>query len=199
MKVLFDLINEKIEDTEKLKFMTELEAFEEQDKYRNWYTGLTAISNGKSKLGVPIILPAKGFQMHKISIQTSATSGSIRTAYFEDEFKKDSFYYQVNYPYIFKNLLSKVSSEQILIIEVKGDTKETEGGTESIEVKQEKHEKKVIFLHRLSGPLNQKFEFNVTEDNDLKISFWRKLQSVHLEEWKNKRMTGMEIKWQSAP
>ena len=39
--LLYDLVNEKIEEAESKKFMAGLNAFEEENRYMNWYMGVT--------------------------------------------------------------------------------------------------------------------------------------------------------------
>ena len=198
IKLLLDLVDEKIEEAELHKFKIGLESFVEQDKYRNWFNGSTAIT---SKIGLAEKTVEQGFQYHKIKVNTSATAGTIRSPHFGETFDKDNFYYRVWYQYFFTNLVTKTSSDQILVIEVKGDTKETAGGNEAITINEWRNGKRAdqLFEHKNSGPVLKTLKFNLTEVKDLHIFFWRKCQSIHVEEWNNKRMTGMEIKWHSAP
>ena len=188
MEELIDLVDEKIGETELDKFMIGLNTLKEKDKYINWYKGLTALSLSQ-------IAREKGIQNYKINVTTSATSGFIQTPHFGKDYQREIFYFSAQYKFYFVNVLSQVSSNQILVFEVKGDLKETDGGTEKINVEKEKES---LLSNTNSGSFYKKFEFNVTEDKDIIISFWRRTQSIHVEEWKNKRMTGMEIKWYSA-
>ena len=158
---LLSLVDEKIQDAELEMALGDLDTFKEENKYRNWYLGLT-------NLTLPYYYYNFGHLEHIIDYETTATSGSVSSPFYQSDYDEKNFLLVTDYTFNFANLLPLVNENTvlILILNVDIDTKETEGGSESfIFVCGTKRE-----TNKLTGPMKKTFTLSSTNTTILILS-----------------------------
>ena len=95
--------------------MKEIASNYEENKFRNWYLGIT-------KLAKPYDL----FDSNNYDFNTWSTYGSISTPYYGKEINIDNFQQKTLHEYRFKDLFENINPKK-LIFEMNIDLKETKG------------------------------------------------------------------------
>ena len=185
------IVDEKIEESEKEKFIYEINKYYEENKFLNWYL----------ELSEPIIINSYyvfGYDKQLIYYKNSASSGSIGTPYFKEQFQYEKFYYLVHYEYTITGI-SKTDNTT-LILELDIDLKEITGGSETLVITS--YTREHDYLHhsqvasyRLTGPMKKKIKLGASNISEIKITFERDIHSVYVENWSSRRMTGFQIRW----
>ena len=112
------MVDKKVEQVGFDKFMKDIE-FEEENKYRNWYTGLSYVGIRRHSL-------FNELNQHSLpNYITKATSGRIVTPFYLRPMKPSEFYLEADYSYNIENVLDKCSPNQILSLIIRFDIKET--------------------------------------------------------------------------
>ena len=143
---LLRLVDEKIQDAELEMALSDLDTFEEGNKYGNWYLGLTNFT-------LPYYYYNFGHLEHIIKYETTSTSGTVSSPFFQSAYDERNFLLVTDYSFNFVNLLPRINEETSLILVVDIDTKETEGGSELfIYVSGTKRE-----TYKLTGPMTKTF------------------------------------------
>ena len=156
---LLKLVDEKIQDAELEMALGDLDTFEEGNKYRNWYLGLTNLS-------LPYYYYNFGHLEHIIDYETTATSGTVSSPFFQSEYDEKNFLLVTDYTFNFENLLPLINDNTILIINVDIDTKEIEGGSESFTFNSSTKREN----YKLTGPMTKTFTFSSTNTTILNLS-----------------------------
>ena len=182
---LMKLVDEKVQEAELEKTLDDINTFEEQDKFKNWYLGF-------SKLAQPRYYYIFGYLKHTIAYTTTATSGTISSPFFRSTYNEKNFYFIVHYSFDFDELLPLIKGDRILNLNLDIDTKETEGGSESFSLnfggKKESY--------KLTGPMTKALSVNSSDKiTNFELIFERDFHFAHVEKWSTKRMTGIKIAW----
>ena len=155
---LVTLVDEKIQDAELEKALSELDIFEERNKFRNWYLGIT-------ELKLPNYYYILGYLKHSITYKTTASSGMITSPFFGSTYNEKNFYFVISY--IFDFYLPLIKEERKLNFNVDIDTKETEGGSESFVLDLGTRKES----YKLTGPMTRMFSFNnLTNTTKIELS-----------------------------
>ena len=141
------LVDEKIQEAELEKALDELDIFEERNKFRNWYFGLT-------ELRLPNYYYILGYLKHELRYKTTASSGMISSPFFGSSYNEKNFYFIITY--IFDFFLPFIKEERTLNFNVDIDTKETEGGSEAFVLDLGTRKES----YKLTGPMTKMFSFN---------------------------------------
>lgn len=164
VKELLSLVDEKIQDAELEIALSDLDTFEEGNKYRNWYFGLTNFT-------LPYYYYNFGHLEHIIKYETTSTSGTVSSPFFQSAYDERNFLLVTDYSFNFVNLLPRINEETSLILVVDIDTKETEGGSESfIYVSGSKRE-----TYKLTGPMTKSFTFGSSSSTNITTLELRKM------------------------
>ena len=159
--------------------------FVEENKYRNWYFGLSSVLLGQ-------FYQEDEIRKHELEhYEIKSTSGKIRTPLYEEPVNKNDFYHSVSYSYDLM-ILHNCSLDQKLVVELNFDTKETRGGRESVTIESSRND---WTTYKNTGPQRKIFSFTEPSYSALVITFKRDLGTKNILEWKTLRNTGLEIKW----
>ena len=180
---LLRLVDEKIQDAELEMALSDLNTFEEGNKYRNWYLGFTNFT-------LPYYYYNFGHLEHIIKYETTSTSGTVSSPFFETPYDERNFLLVTDYSFNFTNLLPKINEETSLILEVDIDTKETEGGSESfVYVSGAKKE-----TYKLTGPMTKSFTFgSSTNITTLELCKIIMIQGIVEKNLKNNLLTQLNL------
>ena len=182
---LIRLVDKKVQEAELEKSLIELDTFDEKDKFKKWYLGLT-------EFALPQYYYIFGYLKQIIEYKTTATSGTISSPFFRSKYDKKNFYFITVYIFDLSNLLLHIEEDTILNLNLEIDTKETEGGSEtfSLDLGSE------IDSYKLTGPMTKTLSFNRSDQmTQFWLTFERDFHYEHVENWSTKRMTGMKIEW----
>ena len=160
--------------------------FEEKGKYRNIYYGYSKFS-----------LPYNGWSGHNYMMETVATSGSVKTYGFgkrlNDFNNKTMYEYKITLP----SNIATIATNLSLVVEIVLDTKQTDGGTDSFYLGPPGGYETKYFEH--TGNITLRRVYKVSKftglRNYLYLKFKRNIDQISLDQWTDKRMTGMAAKW----
>ena len=168
---LMRLVDEKVQEAGLEKSLIELDSFEEKNKFKNWYLGLT-------ELALPQYYYIFGYLKQIIEYKTTATSGTISSPFFKSKYDKKNFYFITVYIFDLSNLLLHIKEDTILNLHLEIDTKETEGGSEtfSLDLGSE------IDSYKLTGPMTKTLSFNSSHQmTQIWLIFERDFHYEHVE------------------
>ena len=155
------------------------QSFTISDKLLNRYKGI-------SRLNPAIAERIDDKKEPKLTYQltTGATSGTFITPHFQQTFELRKFRKQVEYVLNIKKLES--ATEAKITLEIELDTKETSGGNSGVRLNMEYLEK--------TGPkvIKRVVDHDI---QDVNLAFTQDLSEADLENWSNKRMLGMKVRW----
>ena len=154
-------------------------SFTVSDKLLNRYKGISMLSLAFAETSADA--EDKRFNYH---LTTGATTGTFITPHFQQTFELKNFRKKIEYILNIKKLESATDSKITLEIEL--DTKETSGGNSWLRLNMESLQK--------TGP---KVIKRVVEDDikDVSLAYTQDLSEADLENWSNKRILGMKVKW----
>lgn len=166
--IIEDVSNTDLNDLEK--------SFTVTDKLLNRYKGI-------SLLNLPFAEADADEEVLRFNYRliTGATEGTFTTPHFQQTFELKNFMRKVDFNLDIEKPDSAADSKIMLEIEL--DTKETSGGDSYLRLNME-------FLQK-TGP---KVIKRVVEDA-VTLNYFHSLSEADLENWSNKRMLGMKVKW----
>ena len=171
-----------------LEYVKEInEAFKEENQANNWYRDFSEIT-------LPLEMK-DGTQVFNFT--TSATSGSVSTSWFGQEYDHRKFRQKVDFKYTIV-LPKNIDNRKTLRVEMKVDTKEISDGFEEIYFTPPGSENEgEIFKQSVNVTFVKEYKIDSTWRwfNKIVFSLIRVMDEHSMKLWNHKRMTGFSAKW----
>ena len=184
-----------------LELVANESSFKEDEKYRNWYEGKSLVSLSYDGVLTDFDYDVDEYiykYIHYYDMHTYAISGKVSTPWFGDKYDGEKFVLHLSYWYYIH--LPTLSHNMTLVVVMKVDSMETSLGNENVNLFPPGFKQRTDINQKFGPSYNKTFRFNVTEqfrehNSTLRINFYRYISQYNLQEWENRRMTGMSVEW----
>ena len=196
-----DVRNKFVEDAKKLlqddifeNTLVKNNAYEEKDKYRNWYEGVSLVElpteGTGGKLGISV----------SYNMKTTSSSGLVSTPWFGRAYSEENYRMETDFQhtiYLHANISSMAQNSSV-VLEMKLITKKTVGGTEYVYITLPGGLGYEILKY--TGNITKNWRLNVTDQftgfkNRISFHFLRAMDQTSLDIWKDKVMSGFSLTW----